>query len=105
MKLKRQIFLFDDDFIAFSREKKELYRKYAGHIVAIGKVGSVPFESDSNYANPAWESRWYADIVDFQVLATPIPFSAFTHFIQISRTGSRTKLTDAQCQTLMALVE
>ena len=90
-----------DEIVAFAEAERELYRRYAGTIVAIGRVEEKPFQSyDSGYSNPAWRNPWYARIRDVQMLAEPIGIDKFRDFIKVSRTGSITKL-DNQQETLL----
>lgn len=93
-------------FLAFAEEKYALYQQYAGHLVAVGQVASAPFKLDySAYEHAAWSSKWYAKIDKFELLDQPVPFSAFREFITISRTGSRTKLTQEQVEQLLRCIE
>lgn len=74
--------------------------------MAMGQVASVPFKLDySGYEHAAWSSKWYAKIDKFELLGEPVPFSAFREFITISRTGSRTKLTQEQAEKLLKCIE
>lgn len=94
------------EFLAFTQDKVDLYARYAGHLVAIGKVASSPFRVEHpGYSHAAWSSQWYAKIDDFRLLDSPIPFSAIRDFVTISRTGSRTRLTDQQVERLMTMID
>lgn len=95
-----------EEIIAFAESERELYKKYAGHIVAMGVVESEPFQDDdAGYAFPYWRSPWYAKIGDFHLLDTPIHISEYRDYITVSRTGSITRLTKEQEETLKKQIQ
>lgn len=95
-----------NEFIAFAEAERELYKKYAGNIVAMGVVISAPFQAeDSGYAYQYWRSPWYAQIGEFQLLDTPIHISEYRDYITVSRTGSITRLNKEQEQRLKQQIQ
>ena len=94
-----------EELQAFAEEQRKLYKKYAGRIVAVGKVDEPPFQSiDSGYAHAPWRNPWYARICDVQLLGQPIPYDDFRDFITVNSTGSITKLTGEQEEALETLI-
>ncbi len=93
---------YGDEFIlSFAEEKRELYKKYAGNIIAVGFIESNPFQTDdSGYEYSLWRNTWYAKICNFQLLNQLVSISEFRDYITVSRTGSITKLTNEQKQKL-----
>lgn len=90
----------------FALREKELYKKYAGNIVAIGKVAKEPFQTeDSGWERPYWKSPWYAEISDIVLLENMVNISEYRDFITVSRTGSITKLTEMQGEKLYKLIQ
>ena len=89
----------------FAAQQRDLYQKYAGFLVAIGRVAQEPFQTEvSGWEDPHWRSPWYAKIDHIRLLNTPIHISQFRDFITVSRTGAITKLTDAQLQALSRMI-
>lgn len=86
----------DKELILFTEEQFEKYKKYAGKIIAHGKVSSEPFNAASGYNKQYWRSLWYASIEEIEFLNKPIDISEFRDFIFVSRTGAITKLTREQ---------
>lgn len=87
--------------IMFAEMERELYKKYAGNIVAIGVVEGAPFQDENaGYTFPYWRSPWYAKIGGFQLLNTPIHISEYRDYITVSRTGSLTRLNVEQEEKL-----
>lgn len=96
----------DHEIIDYAEKEYGLYRKYAGHIVAVGKIGKEPFQSDdSGYAFHYWRSPWYAQIHDLKILDNPVYIGKFRDFITVSRTGAITKLDDEQVAKLTELIK
>lgn len=94
-----------EDVQVFAEEQRQLYKRYAGHIMAVGRVDEPPFQSiDSGYAHAPWRNPWYARICDVQLLGQPIPYDDFRDFITVNSTGSITKLTGEQEEALETLV-
>ena len=94
------------EIIEFAEAERELYKKYAGNIIAIGVVEKEPFqEQDSGYAFPHWRNPWYAKIGKFQLLSTPIHISEYRDYITVSRTGSITRLTKEQEDALKKQIQ
>lgn len=90
--------------ISFAEEERMLYKRFAGTIMAIGKVAAEPFMADSGYEHAHWKSPWYAQIGDFHRLPVPIHIDSFRDFITVSRTGAITKLDIDQTNRLLELV-
>ena len=89
----------------FAAQQRDLYQKYAGFLVATGRVAQEPFQTEvSGWEAPHWRSPWYAKIDRIRLLNTPIHISQFRDFITVSRTGAITKLTDAQLHTLTRMI-
>ena len=96
----------EQDIIDYAEKEYELYKKYAGHIVAVGRIGKEPFQSDdSGYAFHYWRSPWYAEIHDLVMLDNPVHIGEFRDFITVSRTGAITRLDDEQADRLMNLIK
>ena len=94
------------EIIDFAEAKRELYKKYAGNIVAVGVIEEDPFQTeDSGYACQHWRNPWYAKIGKFQLLSTPIHISEYCDYITVSRTGSITRLTNEQEDTLKKQIQ
>lgn len=93
------------EIVAFAEKERELYRRYAGTIVAVGRIAEEPFQSDdSGYANPVWRTPWYARIGNLQLLDKLVSIDESRSFIKVSRTGSITKLDKNQEDALEELV-
>ena len=89
----------------FSLHQHWNYSNYAGHLVAVGRLATAPYQLDSpDYEFASWTSNWYAKITDFRLLDSPLPFSAFEDFITFNTKGSRTVLTREQADRLTLLV-
>lgn len=95
---------FDDDLLEFTESQFEKYKKYAGKIIAIGKLVSEPFQADSGYTKPYWRSPWYASVEELKLLKNPVDISQFRDFIKVSRTGAITRLSKAQEERLNNLI-
>lgn len=94
-----------EEILAYAKKEREVYKKYAGKIVAIGKVAKEPFETDdSGWESPAWRTTFYAEIKNIKLLDNPIDISDFRDFIYVSRTGSITKLKKEQEQQLLNVI-
>ena len=63
-------------------EGKELYKKYGGTIVGIGRL-----TTDPSLANYNFQTQTGAVISDIHILENPLPSSKFTHFLRISQGG------------------
>lgn len=94
----------DDALLEFTESQFEKYKKYAGKIIAIGKIVSEPFQADSGYIKPYWRSPWYASIEEMNLLKNPVDISQFRDFIMVSRTGAITRLTIDQGERLNNLI-
>jgi len=93
----------DVGLLAFAENERELYKKYAGQIVAIGRVIDEPFQTqESGWEKPYWRSPWYAKIGDYILLDNPVSIDLFRDYITVSRTGAITKLSDSQWRMLFA---
>ena len=94
-----------NELAKFAEEECELYKKYAGKIVAVGKVAATPFQSeDSGYTHQYWRSPWYAKIGNFKLLPTPI-YIPPRGFIRISSTGAITRLNAEQERRIWQLIQ
>lgn len=94
-----------EEILTYALRQQELYRTYAGQLLAIGRLATAPYQLESpGYEFAAWTSNWYAKISDFRLLDIPLPFSAFEDFITFNTKGSRTVLTQEQKESLTALV-
>lgn len=96
--------LGDKSIIDYSEKERELYKQYAGKIVAVGVVNGEPFQDVSIYEFQSWKSPWYASISSIELLDTPISIDDFRSFITVSRTGAITVLTEEQKTQLLAIV-
>jgi hypothetical protein len=96
--------LGNEDFTIYAEEQREAYRKYAGKILAIGRLEGIPFYSESDYPYQGWKSPWYGKIVDLIWLENAISIDKFRDFIKISRTGAITKLNNDQWQILSEII-
>ena len=96
--------LGNPEILAYAQEELELYKRFAGHIVAIGKVIDEPYRADSGFEHPHWRSPWYAEIGDFHLLRNPVSIDRYRDFIKVSGTGAITQLDDAQTARLLDLV-
>ena len=93
------------DIVEYAEAKRQLYRKFAGKIVGVGKLSGQPYRAlDSGWAHAGWKSPWYANIADFRFLPSPVDIADFRHFITISRTGAITRLDAEQDDCLRALI-
>ena len=88
----------------FAERERALYKRYAGSIMAIGKVSSEPYESDSGYKHAHWRNPWYATIGSFRLLQAPVHIDQFRDFITINTFGAITKLDIQQTAKLLDLV-
>ena len=68
----------------------ELYKKYGGKIIAIGKVAGTPFYDEAYNDNQHWKGRISAAISNVHPLENPIDISEFNNFILVSRQSSIT---------------
>lgn len=94
-----------EEVLTYAHQQRELYHTYAGHLLAIGRLATEPYQLDSSgYAFAPWTSNWYAKVTDFRLLNRPLPFAAFEDFIDFNEKGSRTVLTQEQTDKLVALV-
>ena len=95
----------DEDIIDFAEEKRKLYKRYAGKIVAIGTLMTDPYQEDNKlFPNQHWRSPWYAKISAILRLVDSVDISEFREFITVSRTGAITKLDKAQTERLYGIV-
>lgn len=77
------------DLLAYVNQKRGLFKKHAGTVLAMGVVQAEPFLDPLDY-------RWYAEIGDIRFFETTIHHDEFKDFIKVSRFESVTKLTDEQ---------
>lgn len=104
--LLRNMGMEGEDLYAFALTQRSAYREYAGSIVAVGRVGEKPFQTEvSGWGSPYWRSPWYAKIEDMELLNTPVNIAQFRDFIKVSRTGAITRLNMEQHQKLQELIE
>lgn len=102
----RSMNLMGTDLYEFALNQKSAYGKYAGSIVAVGRVADKPFQTDvSGWEAPNWRSPWYAKIDEIELLDKPINISVFRDFIKVSRTGAITKLNEEQQHSLKVLID
>lgn len=79
---------------------------YAGKIVAVGRVDSMPFyDCSPDDEGLHWQNKVFADIADEFVLNTPIDISLFRSFIRISGTGAITPVAGRTFDRLRDLLE
>ena len=89
----------------FAAAQQALYKKYAGCIVAFGRVAKEPFQTEApGWDAPYWRSPWYAEIDHILLLDMPIHISQFRDFITVSRTGAITRLNTEQWAKLRTLI-
>ena len=89
----------------FAAAQQALYKKYAGCIVAFGRVAKEPFQTEApGWDVPYWRSPWYAEIDHILLLDMPIHISQFRDFITVSRTGAITRLNTEQWAKLRTLI-
>lgn len=104
--LLRNMGMEGEDLYAFALTQRSAYREYAGSIVAVGRVGEKPFQTEvSGWGSPYWRSPRYAKIEDMELLNTPVNIAQFRDFIKVSRTGAITRLNMEQHQKLQELIE
>lgn len=95
----------DEELLEFAEQERELYRRYAGQIVAVGVVKSKPFQlENSGYTYQYWRSPWYARIDGLELLNNTVNISEFRDFITVSRTGAITTLTDEQWGQIKSII-
>lgn len=95
----------NSDLSNFAKEQRNLYKKYAGSIIAVGRVADEPFQDYfPGWKAPYWRSPWYAVIEDICLLQSPVYIAEFRDFIKVSRTGAITKLTDEQWENLSKII-
>ena len=88
-----------EDLIAFAESQRKQYVRYAGHVLAMGRLAAAPFPDEN--AGP--RALWWAPIRDFVFFENPIPPEEWKPFIKISRTGSITELNQEQATTLESI--
>lgn len=96
--------LNNDELIKFAEEEREKYNKYAGNIIAVGVLESLPFQSETVFLYQGWKSPWYGKVGDLRLFKHPISIDDFRDFIKISRTGSITKLSNEQWERLKEII-
>lgn len=94
----------DKELIDFAEEEREKYNKYSGSILAIGTLKEPPFIAESDFEYQCWRTPWYGKICDLRLLDNPVSIDKYRSFIQISRTGSITKLTNEQWEQLRQII-
>lgn len=90
---------------AYLNEKIALYRKYSGQIIAVGTVLEEPFQSDSGYVSPGWQSRWYAKIGKLRLLDKPLSYSVFKECVPVNRYSAITTMKEDQEKRLSLMIE
>lgn len=89
----------------FAESQKQNYKRFAGSVVALGRVAEEPFQTEiSGWRTPYWRSPWYAKVDEIHVLRCPVFIEQFRNFISVSRTGAITKLTDEQWAMLKEVI-
>ena len=103
--LLRKAEVADEELLAYAEAQRKQYREKAGQIIAVGRVADEPFSMwDSGWNSPYWRSPWYARIDNIRVLDRSVSITEFRDFIQVSRTGAITKLTNEQNEALQKLI-
>ncbi len=103
--LLRKAEVADKELLAYAEAQRKLYREKAGQIIAVGQVADEPFSTwNSGWNSPYWRSPWYARIDNIRVLDRSVNIAEFRDFIQVSRTGAITKLTNEQDEGLQKLI-
>lgn len=62
-----------------------LAEKFAGKIVAVGRVSSLPYKAKPGIDSAHCKSPIFADISDITLLERPVDIAEFSHFQQIAR--------------------
>ncbi|MCQ2449571.1 MAG: hypothetical protein MJ132_05215 [Clostridia bacterium] len=96
--------LNDNELINFAEEERKKYNSYAGHLLAVGMLEDLPFQDVSDFPYQGWKSPWYGKICDLKLFDHPVSIDDFRDFINISRTGSITKLTNEQWSQLKQVI-
>lgn len=86
----------DNEDAAFLDELCDKYDKYAGNIISIGVVDSIPDSPDRI------EFATFNSVVG---LKNPVPYSAFKSIITVNSFGSMTKLSDDKCKQLFSVIK
>lgn len=86
---------YGEDFKAFVKEQKEIYKQYSGYIIGYGTVSSFP----------KYEGDWFmSDISELVQLENMVFISEFKSFIKVTQFGSITYINDDQWDLLKSLI-
>lgn len=86
--------------LRFAEQEYDLYKKYAGNIICIGKMLKEPYTTEDD----SGKIRWWGEIGELERLDNMVSLSDIKGFINISTFGSVTFLKQEEIAKLVSLI-